>query len=113
MGLKYSDGDMITNEDLVACYPRRIKKIKSYEVWQFPYVNNEVLYNEDDIVGISFGNGINKIYIISMFKDRLEDLDFINRVISLVHDISDEFEIEKQLVETELSIEEILKMIKE
>ena len=48
-----------------------------------------------------------------MFKDRLEDLDFINRVISLVHDISDEFEIEKQLVETELSIEEILKMIKE
>ena len=98
MGLKYSDGDMITNEDLVACYPRRIKKIKSYEVWQFPYVNNEVLYDEDDI---------------SMFKDRLEDLDFINRVISLVHDISDEFEIEKQLVETELSIEEILKMIKE
>ncbi|MDO5047455.1 MAG: hypothetical protein Q4D88_02780 [Anaerococcus sp.] len=109
--MKYSDETILTNEDLVACYPRRIEKNSSYEIWQFPYVYNEVLYGEDDIVGISFGDRINKIYLISKFKNRLEDLDFINRVISLIHDISDEFEVEKRLVKSDLSLKEVLKIM--
>lgn len=113
MGLKYSDKTKLTNEDLVACYPRRIEKNKNYEIWQFPYVNNEVLYDEDDMVGISFGERVNKIFLISKFKYRLEDLDFINRVISLVHDISDKFEIEKHLVTTDPSLEEVLRMMEQ
>ena len=111
--MKYSDETMLTNEDLVACYPRRIEKNKSYEIWQFPYVNNDVLYDEDDIVGIIFGDRINKIFLISKFKYRLEDENFINRIISLVHDVSDEFDLKKYLVTIDPTLEEVLKMMEE
>lgn len=113
MRLKYSDGTILTNEDLVACYPRRIEKKENYEIWQFPYVKNEVLHDEDDIIGISFIERTNKIFLISKFKHRLEDLDFINRIISLVHDVSDKFEFEKHLVTTDPSLEEVLRIMEE
>ncbi|MDD7305681.1 MAG: hypothetical protein PUG67_03745 [Peptoniphilaceae bacterium] len=76
-------------------------------------MNNDVLYDEDDIVGISFGERINKIFLISKFKYRLEDENFINRIISLVHDVSDKFEFEKHLVTTYPSLEEVIKIMKE
>lgn len=36
--MKYSDRSDILNEDIIACYPRRIEKSKDYEVWKSPYV---------------------------------------------------------------------------
>ncbi|MDO5036821.1 MAG: hypothetical protein Q4E37_00800 [Tissierellia bacterium] len=110
--MKYLDGTLLTNEDLLASYPRRIEKNENYEIWQFPYVKNEVLYDEEDLVGIHFGDRRTKIFLISKFKNRLEDLDFIDRVIALVHDISDEVELEKQVLKSDISVEDLLKIMK-
>ena len=103
---------MITNEDLVACYPRRLKRIKAYEIWQFPYVKEDVLYDEEDLVGIRFGTDRNTVFLLSKFQNRLVDVNYINRIISLVHDISEEFVVEKRLVSSEISVEEAMKIIK-
>lgn len=113
--MNYTDRSKLTNEDLVACYPRRIEMAKSYELWQFPYVKDDILYDEDDIIGITFDEGFNHIYIISEYPHHLEDADYINRIISLVHDISNEFSVDKYLVNNSSisSIEEILQKIRD
>ena len=113
--MNYTDHSKLTNEDLVACYPRRIEMAKSYELWQFPYVKDDILYDEDDIIGITFNESLNRIAIISEYPHHLEDTDYINRIISLVHDISNKFSVDKHLVNNDStsSIEEILQIIRD
>lgn len=112
--MKYIDDSELNNEDLVACYPRRIEMQKNYELWQFPYVKEEVLHDENDIVGINFFENRIRISIISECQNHLEDSDYINRIISLVHDISTEFIVEKHLVSNldSSSTEKILESIR-
>lgn len=98
----------------MACYPRRIEMANSYELWQFPYVKDDILYDEDDIIGITFHEGFNRISIISEYPHHLEDTDYINRILSLVHDISNEFVVDKHLVDSNRtsSVEKILQIIR-
>ncbi|MCR0155784.1 hypothetical protein MKC74_06690 [[Clostridium] innocuum] len=91
--MKFSDGTDMQNEDIIACYPRRIEKSKDYEVWQFPYVKNSILY-EDCLAVIRFRYKTSYIFVISEKKEYLQDKDFLNRIISLVHDISNKFFLE-------------------
>ena len=92
--MKYIDNSKLNNEDLVACYPRRIEIKKNYELWQFPYIKDDILHDEIDIVGINFFENIVRISIISECHHHLKDPNYINRIISLVHDITTEFIIE-------------------
>ncbi len=111
--MNYANHSTLTNEDLVACYPRRIEKAESYELWQFPYVKNNILYNEDDIIGIIFSKDKNIINIISEYSYHLEDNDYINRIISLVHDISNEFIVNKYFANNGArSVEKIIQNIR-
>lgn len=112
--MEYTDKTRLTNEDLVACYPRRIGMGQDYELWQFPYVKNEILYDEDDIIAINFGKKTNRISIISEYPAHFDDLDYINRVISLVHDVSDSFQVNHYLINNDsgLSLEEVMQKLK-
>lgn len=35
--MKYYDGSVIKEEDIVAIFPRRIEIGENYEIWQHPY----------------------------------------------------------------------------
>ena len=93
--MKYWDGDVINDEDLIGIYPRRLMIKDNYEIWQYPYVTDDTLQDENDIVGISFSKSLNRIYLFSPFVNRLEDMEYLNRISILVHDLMIEFDIIK------------------
>lgn len=97
--MEYWNGVKLKNDDLVACYPRRIQVGKYYEIWQFPYVRNNILHDGDDIVAITFLDN-HQITVISEHSDRLNDQDYLNRIINLVHDISkNDYVVKTELVD--------------
>lgn len=102
--MRYQDNDKLTNDDLVAIYPRRLYKKDNIEIWQFPYVKDEILYDEDSLVGIKFSK-VSEVYLVTPIKDRIEDKEYLNRIISLVHDLDMDFEtynLKKDLTVTEI-----------
>lgn len=103
--MRYQDNDQLTNEDLVAIYPRRLYKKGTIEIWQFPYVKDEILYDEDSLVGIEFST-IAELYLVTPFKNRYEDKEYLNRIISLVHDLDMDFEVYS--INKDLTVKEII-----
>lgn len=93
------DRTPLTNEDLIACYPRRLQIETGYELWQFPYVRDDVLYDEDDLIIVRFHEGTSRVSVLSKYPHHLEDRDYLGRVLLLVHDASQEFFLDKYLVE--------------
>lgn len=88
----------MTNEDIIAYYPRRIERGAHYEIWQFPYVKDGVFYDNFDLAVVQFLKNQNIVTLFSEYKNRLEDCDYIARVQLLVHDISNCFDVKTQLV---------------
>lgn len=91
--MKYWDNDELTNEDLIGIYPRRLMIKDNYEIWQYPYVIDDTLYDENDIVGVEFSKFVNRVFLFSSFKNRIDDMEYLNRISILVHDLGKGFEI--------------------
>lgn len=83
--MRYSNGEEIT-EDFQGFYPRRSYVKGNYEVWLSPYVNHETYYNDNIVVAKKVRN---KWYIgiFSQHEEQLKNLDYINEVSFLYHDI--------------------------
>lgn len=96
--MKNSDNVIMTNDDIMICYPRRIEKNQNYEVWQFGYIRDDVFYDNFDLAFIKFSQDKNMITVISEHKNRLEDTAYISRIQLLIHDISSEFDVKTVLV---------------
>lgn len=82
--MKHSDGEIITNfQDF---YPRRSFVKGNYEVWLSSYIDNNIYYNDNIIVAKKVRN---KWYIgiFSEYEEQLKNLDYINSVELLYHDI--------------------------
>ena len=71
--MKYTDGTILENHDLVILYPRRILKKENYEIWQYPYFDNEVLYDDFDLQLIVFKEDIVRSFHVSEKYERLKD----------------------------------------
>lgn len=110
--MKNLTGEKIYDEDLLVIYPRRIIKKKNYEVWQFPYVKNNIYHDDFNLAVVRFGFISNDILLISEHQNRLEDREYIGRVQLLVHDISSEFNVDVLLVKNIFS-NKVQKIIKE
>lgn len=101
-----ADHSIMTNEDFVICYPRRIEKGYDYEVWQYPYVRDGVFYDNFDVAVVRFGGKSNTVTLVTEHEDRLHDTDYIARIQLLIHDISEDFfEVKVKLVKNIFSEE--------
>lgn len=100
--MKHLSGEKMTDEDLIAIYPSRIKRGKNYEVWQFAYVKDDTYHDNFDFAVVRFGAKSNDILLISQHQNRLDDRDYHGRVQLLVHDISTRFNVETKLVKKAL-----------
>lgn len=83
--MKYGDGEII-DYNFQGFYPRRALIKGNYEIWLSPYVNHETYYNDNIIVAKKVRN---KWYIgiFSEHEEQLKNLDYINEVGFLYHDI--------------------------
>lgn len=83
--MKHSDGESI-DYNFQGFYPRRSLRKGNYEIWLSPYVNDETYYNDNIIVAKKVRN---KWYIgiFSEYEEQLKNLDYINSVGFLYHDI--------------------------
>lgn len=91
--MNFEDSKVINNEDLIIMYPRRTLKENDYEIWQFPYVFDNVVSLDTDLVFVHFGNR-NKITHLAVNEERTKDLDHLSRIELLVHDLNEEFDYE-------------------
>lgn len=97
--MRNADNSIITNEDLIICYPRRIEKGSNYEVGQYPYIKDGVFHDNFDLAVVQFLGKRNIVTLISEHESRLRDKDYIARIQLLVHDISDDsFDVRTELV---------------
>ena len=98
--MKYYDGSVIKEEDIVAIFPRRIEIGENYEIWQHPYFKNGVLAEDFDFQLIYFIDRKNvESYHITQDKERLTDANHLSRFQLLFHDVCENFHEENILVE--------------
>ena len=86
------DNQEISEEDLIAIFPRRIQKIKNFEVWQYPYIDSNFLYQNEDYVILEFNEKQDIIHVISTNKDHLNNRFHLDRITNLIHDVSHNFD---------------------
>lgn len=91
MRFKYNN-EKISSEDLIAIFPRRVEKIKNFEIWQYPYIDSDYLYDTEDYVVLEFNETQDIIHIISTDKAHLSNRFHLDRITSLLHDISLNFD---------------------
>ena len=110
--MKYWNGVILTEEDLIAIYPRRIVKNKNYEVWQHHYINDGILHVDFEIQLVIFESE-SKVssYYFSSSLERLYDKNHIGRMQLVFHDVCLNFEEHFILVE-DIYSEEVFNKIK-
>lgn len=86
------DKTEITEEDMISIFPRRIEKNLRFEIWQYPYFDNQLLYNDEDFVIIEFNDKQDIIHVISMHESHLQNQFHLERISNLIHDISANFD---------------------
>ncbi|AVM42922.1 hypothetical protein [Fastidiosipila sanguinis] len=91
MRFEYNNEE-ISEEDLIAIFPRRIQKVKNFEVWQYPYIVSSFLYKTEDYVILEFNEKQDIIHVISTNKDHLNNRFHLDRISNLIHDISLNFD---------------------
>ena len=75
--MKYEDKTKIEELDLTALYPRIIEKHENYEIWQHPYVREDVLENDPDFQLVYFNkDGSVDSYHVSSKEYRFKDIFF-------------------------------------
>ena len=90
--MKYEDGTILEESDLIALYPRRIEKKENYEVWQHPYTKGNVLENEPDFQLVFFNeDGSVDSYHVSHKEYRFKDLTHLGKLQLIYHDITLKF----------------------
>lgn len=98
--MKYSDGTVMMEEDLVASYSRRIVKDLNYEIWQHPYVKDGVLHDSFDLQLVYFNDDKSvDSYVASDNSDHLVDINHLSRMQLIFHDISESFNEHTLLIE--------------
>lgn len=100
--MKFQDNDKISNEDLIVIYPRRTPKEKNYQIWQFPYIKDNIVSLDNDLVFVKFGE-VNKVILLTEYEQRVDDPNYICRIELLIHDLDQEFEFKYYIFEDLLS----------
>lgn len=91
MRFEYNNEE-ISEEDLIAIFPRRIQRLKNFELWQYPYIDSRFLYETEDYVILEFNERQDIIHVISANKDHLNNRFHLDRITNLIHDISHNFD---------------------
>lgn len=81
----------VPNPYLEWIYPQRCIIGDHFEIWRFPYVNNGILEDEGDFVLTLFNGTRNYLHLFTGHPERTKDLDYLARILWLVHDISEAF----------------------
>lgn len=91
--MKFKDGSLMSEEDLIAIYSRRISIGEKYELWQHSYIKDGVLEVNPDLQIVCFNTPkyITTFYI-SQNKYRLSDRNHIGKMQLVFHDICERFE---------------------
>lgn len=97
--MKFQDNDKISNEDLIVIYPRRTPKEKNYQIWQFPYIKDNIVSLDNDLVFVKFG----EVILLAEYEQRVDDTDYIGRIELLMHDLDQDFEFKYYIFEDLLS----------
>lgn len=100
--MKFQDNDKISNEDLIVIYPRRTFKEKNFEIWQFPYIKDNIVSLDNDLVFVKFGE-VDKVILLTEYGQRVDDPDYIGRIELLIHDLDQDFEFKYYIFEDLLS----------
>lgn len=96
--MKFKDLSEMKDQDLIACYPRRIEKGDSYELWKFPYVEDDVLFN-DNLVFVEFRENMALLILISEFDSQVFDSFYMDRISVLVEGIYAEYHTEAMVID--------------
>lgn len=80
-------------------YPQRCRIGSHYELWRFPYVKDGVLEDEPDFVLVLLNGTRNEIHLFTGFVERTQDRDYLARILWLIHDISNEFDMQFHVLE--------------
>lgn len=81
-------------EDLTGLFPRRIEVGANFELWLYPHINLSNGENDfDDLVLIIKNTEMNyKLYIFSENESNFDDQKHLEKIINLIHDVSENFE---------------------
>lgn len=98
--MKYEDGNIIEESDLVAIYSRRLVKDKNYELWQHPYTQGDILENGFDLQLVYFNkDGSVESYHVSDKEYRFKDLIHLGKLQLIYHDVTLQFDEHVHLVQ--------------
>ena len=114
--MKYEDGSIVEELDLIAIYSRRLVKDKNYEIWQHPYIKDGILEDGFDLQLVYFNKDDSvDSYHVSDKEYRFKDLIHLGKLQLIYHDVTLQFNEHTHLVkdiwsdEPDKYIKEILK----
>lgn len=98
--MKFENGTILTSEDMLALYPRRILKEQKYEIWQHPYIREDILEDGYDLQLVVFNDdGSVNSYHVSDKEHRLKDLTHLGKLQLIYHDVTLEFNEHQHLID--------------
>jgi|BioPla2DNA2_1021312.scaffolds.fasta_scaffold13560_7 hypothetical protein len=69
-----------------------------YEEWNYYFSKNDEVKRINKVI-IFFNDNVNKIYLLVTSKEDLEDREYLNEVINLVHDLPTDFNLITEYVD--------------
>lgn len=90
--IKHQNGDIISPEDMAITYSRRTVKTERYEIWQHPYIKDNVVSDSFDLQLVLFyPDNLVESYHVSDTMHHLEDVSQLIKLQLVYHDIALKF----------------------
>lgn len=98
--LKYQDGNLIPPEDMAITYSRRTVKTEQYEIWQHPYIKDNIVSDSFDLQLVIFNPDQSvESYHVSDAVHHFEDVSQLIKLQLVYHDITLKFKEYTHLVD--------------
>lgn len=98
--VKYQNGNLIPPEDMAITYSRRTVKTEQYEIWQHPYIKDNIVSDSFDMQLVIFNpDNLVESYHVSDTMHHFEDVSQLIKLQLVYHDITLEFKEYTHLVD--------------